>query len=58
MNDLMTRQERIAYELSWCEAELNNLNNGISSNYTEEYIKGAIATLRFVIGLDNEKVYL
>lgn len=58
MSDLMNKQERIAYELSWCEAELTNISNGMNSNYTQEYINGAISTLRFIIGLESEKVYL
>jgi len=57
MEDLMTKQERIAYELSWCEAELTIIKEGLFSNYTEDYIKGAIETLYFILRLENERAY-
>ena len=52
----VTKKERIAYELSWCETELVNIQHGLFSHYTEEYIKGAISALTFVKQLEEEKV--
>lgn len=57
MEDLMTKQERIAHELSWCKAELTLIKEGLSSNYTEDYIKGAIDTLYLILKLENERAY-
>jgi hypothetical protein len=55
--DLMNRQERINFEMAWCKSELQNLRDGLNSEHTEDYLLGAIASLNFVLELENERVY-
>ncbi len=44
----------ITEELQWCETELENIQAGLFSMYSQEYIEGAISALRLAMVDINE----